>query len=340
MSKRFLLSIILKQQIFILSLIQQLIVFKRTVRKPKIRNWDRLFWIVYSKLIKNWQKPLHLVQPDTVIRWQRNLYRIIWKTFSKIKRKRKIRVTQDVRQLIVQIASDNKLWGAQRIRQELLKIGIRVAKSTILKIIRRIRNCPDPKRSQRWRTFLANHAPEIWATDFFDVVTVGFKQLYVFVIFSIHTRQILHWNVTEHPTSDWTYRQILQTTWKQKLPKYLLADRDSKYGYRFAEVLKQQFLIHLLRTPFRAPRANAFVERCIGSIRRECLDHFLIFGDQHLRRILEEYTQYYNKFRPHQGIQGAVPAPEEVTRPPSNSTEICTRPILNGLHHHYYRKAA
>ncbi|MCI0604872.1 hypothetical protein L0156_17945, partial [bacterium] len=218
MSRRFLLSIIFKQQVFILSLLQQIIVFKRTVRKPKIRNWDRLFWIVYSKLISNWQQPLHLVEPDTVIRWQRNLYKIVWKTFSRIRRKRTIRVTQDVRQLILQIASDNKLWGAQRIREELLKLGIRVAKSTILRIIRRLRNCPDPKRSQRWRTFLANHAPEIWSVDFFDVVTVGFKHLYVFVIFSIHTRQILDWNVTEHPTSDWTYRQILQTTWKQNAP--------------------------------------------------------------------------------------------------------------------------
>src|SRR3990172_9745981 len=171
-SKRFLLSIILKQQIFILSLLQQIIVFKRTVKKPRIRNWDRLFWIVYSKLISNWQKPLHLVEPDTVIRWQRNLYGIVWRTFSRVKRKRTIRLTHDMRQLILQIASDNRLWGAQRIRDELLKLGIRVAKSTILRIIRRLRNCPDPKRSQHWRTFLANHAPEIWAVDFFDVVTV------------------------------------------------------------------------------------------------------------------------------------------------------------------------
>src|SRR3990172_22535 len=118
-SKRFLLSIILKQQIFILSLLQQIIVFKRTVKKPKIRNWDRLFWIVYSKLVGNWQKPLHLVEPDTVIRWQRNLYRIVWKTFSRFKRKRTIRVTADIRQLILKMAADNKLWGAQRIRDEL-----------------------------------------------------------------------------------------------------------------------------------------------------------------------------------------------------------------------------
>ncbi|HEY4491330.1 MAG TPA: integrase, partial [Acidobacteriota bacterium] len=280
MSKRFLLSIILKQQIFILSLLQQIIVFKRTVKKPRIRNWDRLFWIVYSKLVSNWQSPLHLVQPDTVIRWQRKLYRIVWKTFSRVKRKRTIRITADVRLLILKIASDNELWGAQRIRDELLKLGIRVAKSTIVRIIRRLRNRPDPKRSQRWRTFLANHAPEIWAVDFFDVVTVGFKQLYVIVILSIHTRQILHWNVTEHPRADWTYRQILQTTWDRKIPKYLLADRDSKYGFRFGELLKRHFGIRLLRTPYRAPKANAFLERCIGSIRRECLDHFLIFGEQ------------------------------------------------------------
>lgn len=261
------LSVILRQQMFILALLQQIIVFKRTVNKPKIHNWDRLFWILYSKFIKDWKKPLHLVQVDTVLRWQRHLYKKVWKAFSRIRAKTTTRIAQEVRQLVIQIATDNKTWGAERIRGVLLNLGIRLAKSSIQKIIRPLRKNPDPKRSQNWRTFLSNHAPEIWATDFFDVVTVGFKQLYVLVVFSIHTREIIHWNVTEHPTAQWTYQQVLQSTWIRKSPRFLLADRDSKYGYRFKQILKQNLGIQLLQTPFRAPKANAFIERCIGSVR-------------------------------------------------------------------------
>ncbi|MCI0417335.1 integrase [bacterium] len=267
MSRRFMLSVILRQQMFILALLQQIIVFKRTVNKPKIHNWDRLFWILYSKFIKDWKKPLHLVQVDTVLRWQRHLYKKVWKAFSRIRAKTTTRIAQEVRQLVIQIATDNKTWGAERIRGVLLNLGIRLAKSSIQKIIRPLRKNPDPKRSQNWRTFLSNHAPEIWATDFFDVVTVGFKQLYVLVVFSIHTREIIHWNVTEHPTAQWTYQQVLQSTWIRKSPRFLLADRDSKYGYRFKQILKQNLGIQLLQTPFRAPKANAFIERCIGSVR-------------------------------------------------------------------------
>jgi len=228
--------------------------------------------------------------------------------------------------------------GAERIRGVLLNLGIRLAKSSIQKIIRPLRKNPDPRRSQNWRTFFQNHAPEIWATDFFDVVTVGFKQLYVFVVFSIHTREILHWNVTQHPTAQWTYQQVLQSTWSGQSPRFLLADRDAKYGYRFRQILKENLGIQLLQTPYRAPKANAFIERCIGSIRRECLDHFLIFGENHLRKVLGEYVDYYNNCRPHQGIHHRIPA-KDYTDPPSPAGQIHCRAYLNGLHHFYCRVA-
>jgi putative transposase len=338
MSRRFLLSVIFRQQMFILALLQQIIVFKRTVNKPRIRNWDRLFWVLYSKFIKDWKKPLQLVQVDTVLRWQRDLYKRVWRTFSRFKSKRTTRLPQEVRALVIRIATDNKTWGAERIRGVLLNLGIRVAKSSIQKIIRPLRKNPDPKRSQNWRTFLRNHAPEIWATDFFDVVTVGFKQLYVFVVFSIHTREIVHWNLTEHPTARWTYQQILQSSWVRKSPRFLLADRDSKYGHCFKQILKKNLGIQLLQTPYRAPKANAFIERCIGSIRRECLDHFLIFGENHLREVLCEYVDYYNNCRPHQSMSHRIPAKHEID-PPSPKGEIRSRAFLNGLHHFYYRAA-
>ena len=160
------------------------------------------------------------------------------------------------------------------------------------------------------------------------------------MIFAIHTRKILNWNVTDHPDSEWVYRQVLTTTWDHPSPRYFVCDRDRKFGSSFTEDLKNRLKIDVLKTPFRAPKANAFVERVIGSIRRECLDHFIIFGERSLRTVLRQYVHYFNNFRPHQGIGQKIPmhALSSVDLP--RDGPVHSLPILGGLHHHYYRKAA
>lgn len=317
---------------------QQLIILARSVKRPKIRKSDRLFFVFFRKLLSNWKECLYILKPDTILRWHRSLYSSFWRWFSSSKKKRKNRIPQDTLQLVRHMASTT-LWGAKKIEGKLLKLGIKLGRTTILKLIRPFRKNTDPERSQRWRTFLANHADQIWAADFFTATTIGFKQLYVFVIMAIHSRKIIHFAVTDHPTSDWTYRQVLESTWDNPAPRFLLIDRDNKYGGTFTADLKNWLAIKVLRTPYKAPKANAFCERLIGSIRRECLDHFLVFSQKHLRKILKEYVEYYNLCRPHQGIAQKIPGIKNAD-PPQLTGKICSRQILGGLHYHFFRKAA
>lgn len=328
-------SQLLKENLF---LRQQIIILARSVKKVKIRKSDRLFFVFFRRFLSNWRECLYIFKPATVIGWHRRLARSFWRWYSKAKTKPKVRISQETKELVRQLASANRLWGAEKIRGELLKIAIKLSKPTILKIIRPLRKELNQLRSQNWSTFLKNHAPHIWAADFFTATTIGFKQFYVFVIMAIHSRKILHFAITDHPTSDWTYRQVLQTTWDHPAPRYLLIDRDNKYSGTFRQNLKNNLGIKVLRTPYKAPKANAFCERLIGSIRRECLDHFIVFCQKHLRKILIEYVDYYNHSRPHQGIDQRIPNSPDSESPPTGS--IRCRPVLNGLHHHYYRKAA
>jgi len=234
---------------------------------------------------------------------------------------------------------ENKSWGAEKIRGELLKLRIQLGKRTIQKIIEPILRPSSPKQQQNWSTFLKNHSPYLWAADFLTVPTIAFKQIYILVILHLHTRKIIHFNVTEHPTAEWTYLQVLQATWDHPAPRYFLCDRDNKFGGSFKKDLEDRLKTKLLRTPYRAPRANAFAERLVGTLRRECLDHFIFFAENHLRKVLNEYVEYYNHFRPHQGIAQQIPAPRTEDFD-AESGPIHSRPILNGLHHHYYRQAA
>jgi putative transposase len=328
-------SQLLKENLF---LRQQLIILRRSVKKLKIRKSDRLFLVLLRRFLSNWRECIYVVKPDTILRWHRSLGRSFWRWYSRKKARPRFRVPQETRCLVRHMASTT-IWGAKRIEGELLKLGIKLGKTTILKLIRPFRRNHDPDRSQKWRTFLANHAPHIWAADFFTATTVGFRQIYVLVVLAVETRKIVHIAVTHHPGSEWTYRQILQATWEHPAPRFLVIDRDNKYGGGFASHLRNRLKIKAIRTPFRTPKANAFCERVIGSIRRECLDHFLIFGEKHLRRILAEYVQYYNEYRPHQGIGQGIPADDDL-RSRSCVGKVCRRTILGGLHYHYYRKAA
>ena len=309
---------------------QQLIVLKRQVKRPQLTNFDRIRLVLAARCTQYWQQALFIVQPDTVLRWHRDLFRRYWRRKSKNKR-REPRIAPETIALIRKMAEENRLWGAERIRGELLKLGVRVSKRTIQKYMPKVHR----GSSQTWVTFLRNHAAEIWGCDFAVVHDLLFRPLYIFVIIHLQTRRIVHTAVTRSPTDDWTAQQLREATPWGKGPKYVIRDRDDKYGPLFANVAKSTG-IKVLKTPVRAPKANAVCERFIGSLRRECLDHMLIIHSHHLHRVVSEYVDYYDHSRPHQGIGQRLPAqfPRTYSR---SSGPITTKALLGGLHHAYSR---
>jgi len=234
--------------------------------------------------------------------------------------------------LIGQLAMDNRLWGAERIRGELLKLGIQVSKRTIQKYLKRL---PRLRPSgQTWSTFVRYHAADIWACDFVQTYDVFFRTIFVFVIIELGSRRVIHFNVTRSPSDAWVAQQLREATPFGEHPVYLIRDNDRKFGAHFAHVAAE---IEVLRTPVRAPRANAYCERFIGSLRRECLDHVLILSERQLRRLVKEYVDYFNEDRPHQGIHQRILSAPALS--PVGEGEIVARPVLGGLHHAYSRQA-
>jgi len=235
------------------------------------------------------------------------------------------------------MASNNRLWGAERIRGELLKLDIRVCKRTIQKYMRHVRT--PRSRGQNWSTFLRNHAKEVWACDFLQVTDLFFRSLFAFFIIELQSRKVIHVGVTGSPTDDWTAQQLREATPYGHTPKYLIRDNDSKFGPCFAHVAATSS-IKLLKTPYYAPRANAICERFLGSVRRECLNHLLIFHEKQMHRVLRAYVAYFNEARPHQGIHQQVPQGEVASVPLDQRGEtIITVPVLGGLHYEYKRVA-
>ncbi|HEY6285984.1 MAG TPA: integrase core domain-containing protein [Ktedonobacteraceae bacterium] len=239
--------------------------------------------------------------------------------------------------LIREMATANRLWGAERIRGELLKLGMHVCKRTIQKYMRTIR-IPQP-RGQRWATFLHNHAAQIWACDFLQVTDLFFRPLFVFVIIELKFRRVIHVGVTRSPTDPWVAQQLREATPYGQAPKYLICDHDSKFGSCFARVATTS-AIELLRTAYHAPRANAICERFLRSVRQECLDHLFIFHEKQLQRVLNAYVSYFNRARPHQGIQQQIPEKRRLSGSAEHTGgKVMAVPILAGLHHDYQRVA-
>ena len=235
------------------------------------------------------------------------------------------------------MASNNRLWGAERIRGELLKLGLRVCTRTIQKYMRHVRTT-QPK-GQKWTTFLRTHAEQIWACDFLPVTDLFFRLHFVFFIIELHSRKVIHVGVTRSPNDAWVAQQLREATAYGEGPKYLLRDNDRKFGVNFARVAHTS-RIEILTTPYHAPRANAICERFLGSVRRECLDHLLIFQEKQLHRVLNAYAQYFNQARPHQGIRQQIPEQKAGSMPPPHERgKILSFPILGGLHHDYRRSA-
>jgi transposase InsO family protein len=212
-----------------------------------------------------------------------------------------------LRALIQRLARENPRWGSVRIRGELRKLGFEVGAESIRRYRRQTGQRPP---SQSWRTFLRNHAPHIWAADFFTVPTVGLKTLYVFFFIAHDRRRLVHLNVTAHPTAEWVWHQLIAATpWSQQ-PRYLIRDRDRCYGGAF--IPRAELGIETLLTPVHAPKANSIAERLVGTVRRECLDHMIIFNERHLRRLLKEYAEHYNRGRPHRSLDLAPPVKRPV----------------------------
>jgi putative transposase len=311
----------------------QLAVYQQTTHRPRLRSSDRLFWTWLSRLWSAWQDALAFVQPRTVIAWQRQRFRDHWRQLSQPGTPGRSAVAREVCALIQDMWQANPTWGSPRIVGELRKLGIDVAKSTVEKY--RVR--PQKPPSPTWKTFLTNHVHDLVALDFFVVPTVRHKVLFVLVILAYHRRRVVHFNVTEHPTAQWTAQQVVDAFPWDKAPRYLLRDRDRVYGTSFRQRVQHMGIEEVLIAP-RSPWQNPYVERLIGSIRRECLDHVIVLHERHLRRLLTEYFCYYHHWRTHRALAMDCPVPRPVQRPEGGP--IREVPEVGGLHHHYERRVA
>ena len=268
-----------------------------------------------------------IVRPDTILRWHRAGFRAYWRWRSRGQPGRP-RVRRELRELIRRMSNENPLWGAPRIHGELLKLGFKVAESTVSKYM--IRRGRPP--SQSWQTFLRNHADAIAGIDLCVVPTLTFECLFVFLVVGHGRRQLLWFAVTRHPTAEWLAQQIVEAFPWDAAPTYLVRDNDGAYGLAFTRRVRAMGIRDRPISP-RSPWQNPYVERLIGTLRRECLDHVLIFGEWHLRRILTSYSLYYNETRTHLGLSKDAPLRRAIHR----CGAIVATPVLGGLHHRYIR---
>jgi transposase InsO family protein len=306
----------------------QLIVLRRKVHgRVQLTNKDRWFFIQLYRWFPSIKQVLTIVRPETLVRWHRAGFRCYWR-WKSCPLGGRPQIKTEVRALIRQMSIENPLWGAPRIHGELLKLGFEVAQSSVAKYMVKRHGPP----SQGWRTFLRNHAPDIAAMDLFVVPTIGFDLLYGFVIVRLDRRDLVWINVTIHPTAEWIARQITEAFPWDDAPQYLIRDRDRIYGAVVTGRLRAMG-IRDKPTAAASPWQNGFAERLIGSIRRECVDHIVVLGEAHLRRILQSYARYYNDIRTHRSLDKDAP----VSRPVQRTGSIKSHPILGGLHHHYIR---
>jgi putative transposase len=316
-----------------LALRHQLAVLQRTAPRPRLRTVDRLFWVLLSRLWVGWTDAISVVQPATVIRWHRTGFKLFWARKSRRNGPGRPAVAPEVRALIRRMSRANPLWGAPRIHGELQKLGLEISQATVSKYLVRRRTPP----SQTWRTFLDHHLQTLVSVDFFVVPTVLFKVLFVFVVLAHERRRVVHINVTDAPTAQWTAQQLVEAFPWQTAPRYLLRDRDAVYGVVFSS-RAQTLGIDEVKTAPRSPWQNPYVERLIGTLRRECLDHVVVLNETHLRHLLRDYLTYYHRCRTHLSLEKDTPEPRPVERPDEGG--IVEMPMVGGLHHQYTRRAA
>ena len=292
----------------------------------------RLLWVALSKLLDGWEGLVRLMKPETVTRWHTTAFRLFWRWRSRPGRPP---IPDELQQLIRRLSRENPLWGPDRIRDMLLLLGYEVAcAETIRKYMAKPRKPRSP--STTWLTFLRNHLDCSWAIDFFTVNTLGFQTLYVFLVLDHARREVLHFAVTPHPTMEWVIQQLREATPFGKQPRYVFRDNDGIFGYGVRAFL-ERCGIEEVRTAYESPWQNPYVERMIGTLRRELLHHVIVLSQGHLERLLREYLdQYYHTARPHQGLGGETPALAVL----EGEGELISVPVVGGLHHRYYRAAA
>jgi putative transposase len=306
----------------------QIVVLRRRVPRPSLTPVDRLRLLLSACLLPGWRDVVVLVQPQTILRWRLG-FRLFWR--HKSKSWSRDRVTSDTVGLIREMAAMNRLWGAERIRGELLKIGVRVSKRTIQKYMRSCRHKPG---GQTWSTFIKNHGQDIWACDFVQSYDLLFRPVFLFFIVHLASRRVIHM-ATRNPSQAWTAQQIRNATMDGNAPKFLIRDPDDKFGGGFDRAA-QGAGIRVIKTAVREPDMNAIAERFAGSLRREMLDHVLVLDDHHLARLACEYVAFFNLGRPHQGIAQRTPVGSATA---SAEGRIIAQPVLGGLHHDYRRAA-
>ena len=311
----------------------QLSLYQRAQQRPAIASSDRLLWSVLARLWRGWRGALFFVQPRTVILWQQKRFRDYWRGLSRGDCRGRPAISLELRRLIRRMWQANPTWGSPRIVGELQKLGIDIAKSTVEKY----RPKSHKPASPSWCTFLKQHMQDTVAIDFFTVPTVRLRVLFVLVVLAHDRRRVVYFNVTEHPNAEWTAQQLVEAFPWESPPRYLLRDRDAIFGNRFRKRVDGLGMKDRPVAP-RSPWQNPYVERVIGSIRRECLDHAVVLSERHLKRLLRGYLAYYHQWRPHRSLEMDSPNGRSVHSPELG--EIIEFPTVHGLHHYYLRNAA
>ncbi|WP_240456673.1 integrase core domain-containing protein [Virgibacillus halodenitrificans] len=320
-----------KQKIYKLPKRQQNIVFKQ-------------LWVIFSKVLPNWKDVLFVVQPETVIRWHRTAFKIYWR--RKSRKMGRPRIPKETIELIRKLHDDNLHASPEKLHEQLKLKGVvnPPAPNTIAKYIKEINNKSKPptaKKKQSWRTFLNNHLDVTWAVDFFTIPTFKFKILHVLVIVHHQTRRIVHFNVTTNPDAEWVVQQFRNATPYGEVPKYLIHDKDPLFRANKFQRFLQTSGIQSKKTAYKSPWQNAYAERAIGTLKRECTDHIIPINEKHIHNLLYEYIHnYYNTNRPHQRLNNQTPIPTP-THLPVNAEDVKLKAtsVMNGLYHTYKRVA-
>jgi putative transposase len=312
------------------------------LRPRSLTDAARLSLVLWSSVF-DWKAALLIVKPDTLIGWHRKGFKLFWRWKSRPGRPP---LARDIRELIRRKARENPTWGQLRVAAELdLKLDILVSPRTVRKYWPWEQDDRPGRRtsSQHWRTFVRNHADANMACDFMVAVTARFQLLYVFVILELGSRRILHCNVTAHPSAEWTLQRFRETLSGERSYRFLIHDRDSIFSEDLDHELAQGFGLKVLKSPPRSPQANAYCERLIGTLRRECLDFLIPLNERHLRQSLRKWVDHYNGGRPHSSLGPDIPdRRRRLEKPPDGAHEsllrsrrVISRPILGGLHHEY-----
>src|SRR5271166_5591553 len=312
-------NLVLRQQVIVLS--------RKSRSRVWLRNIDRTILVWLYRLFPSILNAITVVKPETVIGWHRRGFRAYWRWRSR-RRGGRPRIDRKIRDLIRRMNKENPLWGAPRIHSELLMLGIEVAQSTVARYMTKRHGSP----SQGWKTFLRNHAAGIASIDLFVVRAVSFQLLYGLVILRHARRRLVSISVTSNPTAEWIAGQVIDAFPWGQAPRHLIRDRDGAFGPAYTRRIRAMGIRDRPTAP-RSPWQNGYVERLIGSIRRESLDHLVVFDEAQLRRLLKNYASYYNQVRTHLSLDKNAP---DFRRPQKLGT-IAAIPILGGLHHQYVR---